>query len=1196
MTLFRFALCRVFLGLIKTNLWGRWMRFLWKISLTGFLLFALLVFLSSPAKTQSSRQPRIIEAINDHNLVKLAGNTRPEANKTNDRGAVSDSFRMEHMFLQLRRSLQQEQELQQYIDQQHDPNSPNFHHWLTAEEFGENYGLAAEDLATITAWLKSHGFEVNVVYPDGVLIDFSGTAGQVRAAFHTEMHYLEVAGRRHIANMSDPQIPGALAPAITGIVSLHDFKPSTKYTSAGPCGIGGSTCYSVVPADLATIYNLNPLFSKGVSGQGQTIVVIEDTDVFNTGDWNTFRSAFGLSKFGSGSFTQVHPQYNGNNNCGDPGVDPNGVGADFEAILDAEWSSAAAPSAAIQLASCSDASLDNGATPTFGGLIAVQNIINGTAPPAIVSISYGECEVFNGQSANAAYNSAYQQAVSEGVSVFVSAGDEGAAGCDADQPYSIFGIAVNGFASTPYNVAVGGTDFGDTYAGTNSTYWNSSNTPAYGSAISYVPEIPWNDSCASALIAEFSGYKTGSGAGGLCNAAGGEFVTTASGSGGPSGCATGSSSNIGVVGGTCAGYAKPSWQSVFGNANDGVRDLPDVSLFAANGVWGHLYVVCNSNVGNGGFACTGAPSGWAGGGGTSFASPIMAGIQSLVNQSTGSRWGNPNPTYYALAAAEYGSSGSTSCNSSMGNAAAHSCIFYDITQGDMDVPCQINPYTLKGTLFNCYSPAGEFGVLSLSNSSYQPAYGTQPGWDFATGLGSVNAANLVNNWLSSVPFQLSAISPESVAVGTGVTSISVGGSGFSSKSQVQFNANGTQTALATTFISQSQLSASIPARLLQTAGTAQVSVSDPTRQSPSTTATFTVTLAPPVVSALAPSSALAGSAAFALTVTGSNFVSGAVLNFDGVAQPTTFVSATSLTATIPAAAIAAAGTNSIIVANPAPLGGTSSALSFTVNNPLPVLSRVSPTSIAMGSAAFTLTARGSNFNASSAVNFNGQPVSTTFVSSTMLTAAIPAAAIATTGTDPVTVSNPAPGGGASAASNFSVLAPDFVLNVNGSASVSVLAGQTAVYKNAISFTPQNDFSSSVALSCSSTAPMSQCSASPSSLTQGGTATISVTTAEHSLFPPSAIGWRLPPSANVFPGVVGCSVLIFAMVFFGYAGPSRRRGLALCFSLTLIVLSVFFESSCASNKGSGSSAGSYTVTVMGVNGNTVHTANLTLNIK
>ena len=225
----------------------------------------------------------------------------------------------------------------------------------------------------------------------------------------------------------------------------------------------------------------------------------------------------------------------------------------------------------------------------------------------------------------------------------------------------------------------------------------------------------------------------------------------------------------------------------------------------------------------------------------------------------------------------------------------------------MDVPCQMNPYTLKGTLFNCYSPAGEFGVLSLSNSSYKPAYGTQPGWDFATGLGSVNAANLVNNWLSSVPFQLSAISPESVAVGTGVTSISVGGSGFSSKSQAQFSANGTQTALATTFISQSQLSASIPASLLQTAGTAQVSVSDPMRQSPSTTATFTVTLAPPVVSALAPSSALAGSAAFTLTVTGSNFVSGAVLNFDGVAQPTTFVSATSLTATIPAAAIAAGG-------------------------------------------------------------------------------------------------------------------------------------------------------------------------------------------------------------------------------------------------------------------------------------------------
>jgi subtilase family serine protease len=1172
------------------------MRSPWKISLNVIVLVALLAWLSSSAKTQSSRpQPRITEAINSQKLMKLAGNTRPEANQINDRGAVPDSFKMEHMLLQLRRSPQQEQELERYIDRLQDPNSANFHHWLTPEQFGESYGLAPEDLSTITGWLKSEGFEVNIVYPDGVLIDFSGTAGQVRAAFHTEMHYLEVAGKQHVANMSDPQIPSALASVVAGIVSLHNFRPHPGYTSAGPCVLSG-TCYSVVPADLATIYNLNPLFTKGISGQGQTIVVIEDTDVFNTGDWNTFRTAFGLNKFSSGSFTQVHPQYNGINNCGDPGVDPNGVGADSEAILDAEWSSAAAPSAAIHLASCSDATLDNGLTPTFGGLIAVQNIINSAAPPAIISISYGECEAFNGQSANAAYNSAYQQAVAEGVSVFVSSGDEGAASCDADQPYAIFGVAVSAFASTPYNVAVGGTDFGDTSAGSNSTYWNSSNTSTYGSALSYIPEIPWNSSCASSLIAEFEGYKTGYGLNGLCNASSGEFVNTASGSGGPSGCATGSSSVIGVVSGTCAGYAKPSWQSVTGNPKDGVRDLPDVSLFAANGAWGHDYVYCDSNVGNGGAACIGAPSGWSGAGGTSFATPIMAGIQSLVNQNTGSRWGNPNPTYYALAATEYGSSGSANCNSSKGNSVASSCVFYDITEGDMDVPCQINPFTLKGTLFNCYAPQGTFGVLSLSNSSYKPAYGTQTGWDFATGLGSVNATNLVNNWLSSVPFQLNAISPDSVAVGAGATSISVGGSGFSSQSQVQFAANGTHTALATTFISQSQLSASIPASLLQTAGTAQVSVSDPTRQSPSSAVTFTVTLAPPVISALAPASAVAGGAAFTLTVTGSNFTSGAVLNFDGMAQATTFVSATSLTAAIPAASIAAAGTNSITIMNPSPLGGTSSALSFTVDNPLPVLNSISPTNIAMGSTEFTLTVNGSNFNSSSIVNFNGQPVATAFVSAKMLTAAIPAANVATAGIDPVTVSNPAPAGGTSAATSFSVLTPDFVLNVNGSGSASVVAGQTAVYKNAISFTPQNDFSSSVALSCTSTAPLSQCSASPSSLTQGGSATISVSTAAHSALPPDAIGWRMLPSARVPLTVLASCALIVAILLFSFVGQKHRRILALYLPLAVVFAALILQSSCSSNGATGSSAGTYTVTVMGSNGSTVHTATLTLNVR
>ncbi len=723
---------------------------------TGWDLFSVVVAillaaaLVAPAHAQAGRPARrlITEPVDENQLITLAGNWRPEANSENDLGPAADSMPMEHMLLQLRRTPEQEQALTELIEQLHNPDSPNFHQWLTAQEFGERFGPAPEDLQTITAWLQSHGFTVPVVYPSGMLIDFSGTAGQVRQAFHTTIHHLEVNGVKHFANMGEPQIPAALANAVAGIVSLYDFRPHAMYKPRAEYTLGSGT-QAVVPADLATIYNLNPLFTAGTSGQGQTVVVIEDTDVFTTADWTTFRSTFGLSGF-AGSFTQLHPApTGGGSNCSDPGVNSD----DIEAILDAEYASAAAPSAAIELASCAN-------TSSFGGLIAFQNLINGSSPPAIISISYGECEAFNGAGANAAYNSAYQQAVTEGVSVFVSSGDEGAASCDAGGSKATHGIGVNGFASTPYNVAVGGTDYGDTFAGSNSTYWNSSNTATFGSAKSYIPEIPWDDSCASVLLATFaSGSGTTYGSSGFCNSTGGQqFLTTASGSGGPSGCATGAPSTGGVVSGTCAGYAKPSWQSVFGNPGDGVRDLPDVSLFAANGIWGHYFIFCDSDTAHGGTACTGAPSGWSGAGGTSFSTPILAGIQALVNQKAGARQGNPNTVYYHLAATEYGSSGSSSCNSTLGNGTGGSCIFYDVTQGDMDVNC-------TGTN-NCYLPSGTKGVLSTS-SSYSPAFTTTPGWDFATGIGTINAANLVNNWPNSAPnFSLSA-NPTSVTLTQG---------------------------------------------------------------------------------------------------------------------------------------------------------------------------------------------------------------------------------------------------------------------------------------------------------------------------------------------------------------------------------------------------------------------------------------------
>jgi len=267
------------------------------------VLASLLLLVGPMAQAQNGRPVLITQNVDDSKLVTLAGNTRPEANKQNDRGSVADGLSMEHMLLQLKRSPQQERQLLQFIEQLQNPASPNFHHWLTAKEYGERFGLATQDLDVITRWLESYGFKVNVVYENRTLIDFSGTAGQVQAAFHTEIHQLDVKGVKHIANMSDPRIPAALAPAIVGVVSLHDFRPHTNYKpranyTDGTCEFG--TCYLVVPADLATIYNLNPLFTASISGQGQTIVVVEDTDVFSTADWTTFRSTFGLSTYTDG--------------------------------------------------------------------------------------------------------------------------------------------------------------------------------------------------------------------------------------------------------------------------------------------------------------------------------------------------------------------------------------------------------------------------------------------------------------------------------------------------------------------------------------------------------------------------------------------------------------------------------------------------------------------------------------------------------------------------------------------------------------------------------------------------------------------------------------------------------------------------------------------------------------------------------
>ena len=780
--------------LLSTALLGV-LGFLWRrksaFGVTGGLksaLFAvgavaLVVTFSRTAAAQEQRS-LITQRIDDLKLTTLVGNTRPEATAQNDRGPVSSDLALDHLMLILKRPPAVEAQLEKFIDEQHNPKSPNYHHWLNSEQLGQQFGVARPDLEAITDWLQRWGFQVNLIYNNRVMIDFSGTAAQVEDAFHTEIHNYDVHGVEHFANVSDPRIPTALAPVVAGVVALNDFTGHAMHTRILPTHIdpksghvdytaGGG--YPLVPYDLETIYNIKPLYSAGISGQGMKIVVVEDTNLWNcnsgntvgpcsaTSDWAVFRNTFGLGRYTSGSLSEENPGPTVSSTCTSPSTGsgyPSGSGIngdDVEAAIDVQWATAAAPNATIINAAC--------ANPRggFGGLTAIQNILN--HPNAdnvdVISMSYGESEELTGASLNASFNTTFQQAAAAGIGIFVSSGDEDAASSDgggsgcssgAGGYCAKDGITISGWMSSQYDVSVGGLDFADTYLGENSTYWNSVNNVFYGSAKSYIMEQPWNDSCASTLLSK---YETGSpvayGSTGFCNTAtGASFHLAVGGSGGPSGCATGTASVRGVAGGTCAGWPKPTFQSSYlgsmaGLQNDGVRDTPDVSLMAANGLWGHYYLICYSDTtasgqSNGGTPCTGQPINWPGYGGTSVSSPIMAAIQSLAVQHKGSLQGNPNPRYYALAASEYGPNGNASCNSGLGNGVGSSCVFYDVTLGDNDANCQAHS---GGTLYNCYLPSGLVGVLSTSNSAYQPAYPTTTGWDFGSGIGSVNAWNLV---------------------------------------------------------------------------------------------------------------------------------------------------------------------------------------------------------------------------------------------------------------------------------------------------------------------------------------------------------------------------------------------------------------------------------------------------------------------
>jgi hypothetical protein len=696
---------------------------------------ALLFVLCGLAAAQQNPPTRITQPIDETKLTILKGNTHPLARRDFDRGAAPSNLQLNRMLLVLQRSPNQEAALKQFLEQQHNKSSSNYHAWLTAEQFGLRFGPADQDMQTVASWLTSHGLQINHITKGRTIIELSGTAEQLKEAFHTEIHKYEVNGNEHWANSSDPEIPVALAPVVAGIASLHNFPRKPLYRVAGTlsrvkdtgryrllrtpslmspfwdtggtdCGLAGIDCYALAPYDFATIYNSLPLWNatSPIDGTGQTIAIVSQSDIYPE-DFSDFRKDFGLP---AGTLNIIHD-----------GPDPGKLaseGDELESDLDVEWSGAVAKGATIDL-------VVSAITNTSAGvdLSALYIVDNNIAP--VMSESYGACELDMGVAGNQFYNQLWQQAAAEGITAFVASGDSGSAGCDRYAPIATQGLAVSGISSTPYNIAVGGTDFDDSQ--NPSDYWKSTNNPTtLASAKSYIPESSWNDTCTNSEFFPVTGEAD---AESDCNDASSmywpNFLSPVGGSGGASNCTTPTGQSVS----SCAGgYAKPSWQSGNGVPSDGKRDVPDVSLFAADGLNGSFYVVCETDIYEG---CQGEEYTLVAIGGTSASSPTFAGIMAMVNQETQSRQGNANYVLYPFAAQS-----GASCNST--GTVGNSCIFYDVTTGTIAMPCVAG------------SPDCVTNVAGDQNGALS-GYSTTSGYDLATGLGSVNIANLVNNWTAA---------------------------------------------------------------------------------------------------------------------------------------------------------------------------------------------------------------------------------------------------------------------------------------------------------------------------------------------------------------------------------------------------------------------------------------------------------------
>lgn len=620
-------------------------------------LLAASLSLSPLFASSQNRLPRMLSTWDDAPRQAVADTVHPRARKAMDLGPAPADTPVTSVSLRFRMSSAQTAALDALLAGQQNPASPLYHQWLTPEQFAAQFGLSSADLATVKTYLQAQGLTVTSVARSNTFVTVSGTAAQIAQAFGTTLHTVSEDGDRHIANLSDPTLPSALAGVVQGIVGLNDFRlrphvrahqvPDPHLNPAFTSAATGN--HFIAPGDFFTIYDLNPLLTSSIDGTGVTIAVMGQTDI-SLPDVTAFRTASGLS-----ANLPTVKLY-----APDPGTTKGDID---EAMLDVEWSGAVAPGATILYVNSND---------VIGGSLT-QTIDNNLAP--IITISYGDCESGWGNANLAVYHQLFRQANAQGQTILGPTGDTGATDCDYKAKVAVQGLAVDFPASSPNVTAVGGAMFNEG----SGSYFNSTNGNYGGSATSYVPEAVWNET------ASFKSLSAGGG-------------------------------------GASSYFTKPAFQTGPGVPNDFSRDTPDLSFNAAASHDGYLF--CSQGFCTNGFR--NATGNLDVIGGTSVSTPSFAGVLALLEQKIKSRIGNANPILYGLANSRYSTA-----------------VYHDITSGDNSSPCTA-------------------GTTSCPNGGFI-GYSAAPGYDQASGWGSLDAFNLVNDWLLVTPAGLNSTLGQNVS-------------------------------------------------------------------------------------------------------------------------------------------------------------------------------------------------------------------------------------------------------------------------------------------------------------------------------------------------------------------------------------------------------------------------------------------------